>query len=284
MFAKLDEYISTLGGTAGIVARDLRSGDTAAVNADVVFPAASIIKLPILWEFYRQEERKGLDPQKIHSLKNSEKAGASCYDCGVLREMHDGLALTLTDLLTLMVIISDDTATNILIDTLTMDGINQAMEELGLKHTKIQRKMMDYEKVYSGIDNLSCAGDMDTLLAAMLAETAPVAKSRRDMMLGLMAKQQINTAIPLFLSSDLRIAHKTGSIIQFSLEHDVGIVYDKNLEPAVAVSVFTRNLADSKNVIGRIAKLAYGAYLSRYEDTTSDFMMGGAGYKSIDSR
>lgn len=242
----------------GAVLRDLRGGGTAILNPDRVFPAASVIKIPIMWEFFRQVEQEGLNPETMHVLRAEEKVHTSPLDPGVLREMHDGLPLTLRDLVTLMIIISDDTATNIMLDTLGIDNINRSMRELGLADTVVRRKMMDYERARAGLENTTTAKECDMLLAALTAERSTVGPAYRHAMLELLAKQQINTAIPLFLPPGMRVAHKTGFILDFALEHDVGILYDGDI-PVLAASFLTKELTDNRVAIGRAAKAAFEA-------------------------
>lgn len=263
MFESVFEYASGFGDRIGAVIQDIRSGEKICINSDKQFAAASVIKLPVMWEFYRKVAAGEIEVQGKFILHDSDKVGTSVYDCGILREMHDGLELTYKDILTLMIIISDDTATNIMLDMLKMDNITKTMHEIGLQDTIVQRRMMDYEKVLAGIDNRTTAGDMDRLLQAILqGEYLPL--EYHEAMLEVMAKQQINTAIPIFLSPKLKIAHKTGSIIDFGLEHDVGIIYNEEDIPAVAITIFTQNLDDNRVVIGRIAKMAFDEVSCKY--------------------
>lgn len=263
MFESIYTYITKYGDRIGAVVRDIRSGEKICINADKQFAAASIIKLPILWEFYNNVANGKISTESEYILKDKDKVGTSVYDTGVLREMHDGLKLTYHDILTLMIIISDDTATNIMLDLLKMKDITATMDEIGLKNTIVQRRMMDYEKVLAGIDNMTTAGDMDRLLDLIL-EGKHYSKTIHYAMLNIMSKQQINTAIPIYLSPKLRIAHKTGSILEFKLEHDVGIIFDGNDNPAISITVLTRNIKDNKIVIGKIAKMAFDEVVQKY--------------------
>ena len=256
MFEKIKEYVQPYGDALGVVVRDIATGQRLEVNGDKQFASASVIKVPVMWEFYRRVSLGEVDPQALFTLHDSDKVGSSVYDSGILREMHDGIQLTYQDILRLMIIISDDTATNIMLDLLGMEQITQTMKGLGLTNTIVQRRMMDYEKVARGIDNRTTANDMDRILNRILQkDTLPV--SVHDVMLETLAKQQINTAIPLYMPSTLKIAHKTGSILDYGLEHDVGIIYNEKDQPVVAVSVMSQHLRDNRIVIGTIAKMAY---------------------------
>jgi len=142
----LEKTTADFDGVMGIAVKDLTSGETFFVNADTVFPQASSIKIPILLELLRQAqagpEASGLKLDERVELKRALMTGGS----GVLLRFGDGTsALSLRDLATLMIVLSDNTATNILIDRVGMDNVNGLLRELGLKETKLQRRMMDVE-------------------------------------------------------------------------------------------------------------------------------------------
>lgn len=256
MFERIGDYVRQYGDKVGVVIRAVNTGEQLQINGDRPFASASIIKVPIMWEFCRRASAGEIDPDEMFTLHDCHKVGSSVYDSGILREMHDGIQLTYRDILRLMIIISDDTATNIMLDLLGMDQINETMRNLGLKNTILRRRMMEYDKVARGIDNQTSAADMDRLLDRIL-QKQDLEPAVHNIMLDTLAKQQINTAIPAFLSPALRIAHKTGSILDYGLEHDVGIIYNMQNEPVVAVSVMSQHLENNRNVIAQIAKMAY---------------------------
>ena len=256
MFEAINGYLQPYGDKLGVVICHLPTGQRLEWNPHKAFASASVIKIPVMWEFYRQVSLGEVNPQDPFVLHDCHKVGSSVYDSGILREMHDGLELTYQDILRLMIIISDDTATNILLDLLGMERITATMKELGLVDTIAQRRMMDYEKVTRGIDNFTTAYDMDLILHHIL-EGKILPPDLHQTMLDTLAKQQINTAIPLYLPSTIKIAHKTGSILDYQLEHDVGIVYSEKGEPVVAISLMSQHLENNRVVLGTIAKMAY---------------------------
>jgi beta-lactamase class A len=107
---KVGEIVRSFRGVMGVAAIDLRSGETVAVNADTRFPTASTIKTAVMVEAYQQAADGRLPLTTAISLKDSEKVGGS----GVLNGMHEGLSLTVADLIHLMIVLSDNTATNLL--------------------------------------------------------------------------------------------------------------------------------------------------------------------------
>src|SRR5688572_16723926 len=112
--SQLQTLAATLPGTAGVVVKDLATGQSITFNEAEPFPAASIIKLSILWAFFEQVEAGRLSATERVSLTTDAQVGGS----GVLYTLAAGLNLTLQDLATLMITVSDNTATNILIDRL----------------------------------------------------------------------------------------------------------------------------------------------------------------------
>lgn len=198
MFEAINGYLQPYGDKLGVVIRHLPTGQRLEWNPHKAFASASVIKIPVMWEFYRRVSLGEIDPQAHFVLHDCHKVGSSVYDSGILREMHDGLELTYQDILRLMIIISDDTATNILLDLLGMERITATMKGLGLGDTIVQRRMMDYEKVTRGIDNFTTAYDMDLILHHIL-EGKILPPDLHQTMLDTLAKQQINTAIPLYL-------------------------------------------------------------------------------------
>ena len=256
MFEKTASYCAPYQDKLGLVIRRMGTQKTLIINGDRVFPSASVIKMAALWEFYRRVNEGSLHEEEPFILRDSMKVGETPYDTGVLRDFHDGIQLTLEDVVTMMVVMSDDTATNILLDLLGIDQINQTMRKLGLKGTRVQRRMMEYDKVRAGIDNETSATEMDLLFQEIFAGTKlqPACHAK---MQGILCKQRYHDSIPRYFPEDMKIAHKTGTIGEFGLEHDVGVICGKNNEPILGVSAFSQHLDNAADVIGHIAKIAF---------------------------
>lgn len=214
--AHLRRLIRACPGTAGVVIEDPLTGAVFRHNADVVFPAASIIKLYILWEFYQQISNGRLSPHERLPLPEADKVGGS----GVLFALQAGLPFTLNDLATLMTIVSDNTATNLLIDRLSLEAINQSIQQLGLTATSLQRKMMDYARARLGFQNVTTAAETAVLLRALLQPPTPTSPDTTAM-LTILRQQQFNDRLSLEWPEEIPFAHKTGSIP--GSEHDAGI-------------------------------------------------------------
>lgn len=124
-------------GRMGLFAKNLQTGEMVALNADERFPTASVIKLAVLVEACQAIDQGKLKPGDRVLLHDSDKVGIG--DSGTLNELHDGTELTVQDLLNLMVVVSDNTATNLLVSRIGTAAANARMEALGLKNTKIFR-------------------------------------------------------------------------------------------------------------------------------------------------
>src|SRR5262249_21295988 len=151
------------------------------------------------------------------TLREEEKVAGS----GVLKELHAGLAFALEDLARLMIVISDNTATNMLIDRLGCDAVNARMQNLGLDQTRLERRLFDMEARAPGFANGISPADMALLLLKMERREL-ISPDACEAMLAIMRRQQVSSKMPRLLPPDTPIAHKTGTVSNAS--HDVGII------------------------------------------------------------
>lgn len=214
----VEAILDGVPATFGIAASHLSRSETVLINEHEIFPSASVIKVPMLVEIMLQRDEGRLSLDEMLTLHESDKVLGS----GVLRHMHDGLKLTLRDLAVLMTIASDNTATNMIIDRIGMDVVNERMRGLGLNTITLARKMYDWEQQKLGKENLISAHEI-MLLLRWIAEGRISSKSTSKEILDIMAKQLYRDKIPLLLPVDTRVANKTGSITRVT--HDVGVVY-----------------------------------------------------------
>lgn len=221
---QLQNLIKDFTGGVGIVVKDLSTGEEWSINPDEIHRSASTIKLCILWQLFDEANKNNLSLNEKVKIKREEMVGG----CGVLKELNEGLELTLKELSTLMIIQSDNTATNILIDRLGMDGINKSMEGLGLKHTSLNRKMIDLKAIEAGLDNYTTARDMSLLLERFL-DTEDICEEFKCQMIDILKRQQLREKLPAMFPEGAVFAHKTGELSDVA--HDVGILSlkDRNI-------------------------------------------------------
>jgi beta-lactamase class A len=252
--SRIDGITAEAGGTIAVAAWHLTSGARVARLADEAFPSASVIKVPILVELFGRVADGREDLQSRVTLREEDKVEGS----GVLRELHAGSEFTLVDLARLMIVVSDNTATNLLIDRLGVDAVNARMAALGLERTRLGRKMYDLAARDRGIDNLCAAGEMVALLYGMERGTV-VSPAASAEMLAIMKRQSIVTKIPRLLPPGTIVANKTGEITGVS--HDAGIIYAPG--GPIALAVLTRGCRDSvaaQDAISRVARAIFDAW------------------------
>lgn len=244
------EAIRAFPGDVGFYYRVLGEEGVVTHNPDLPLVAASVIKIPIMVTAFRDIAAGILDPGEIIAIKKTDKMPS----CGALTYMHDGLEVTLMDLITLMIILSDNTATNILIDRLTPDHVNRTMADLDIPGIDLRRRLFEPELSARGIQNTVTARGVGTLLERM-AEGRLLGKDADGQMVGILLNQRLNGKLPFYLHSEgIRCAHKTGE--DDGITHDAGIIYAPKpfvlcmLSNNVDVPAFERLMQDTARALG----------------------------------
>ncbi len=215
---KILEQLKALNGKVSFYYKNLITGETFGFQEDMPLEAASVIKIPVLIEAFLRLREGTLNKDDMVTIRKEDKLPS----CGALTYMHDGLTVTFEDLYTLMIIVSDNTAANLLIKHLGMENINATLRKLGLRHTKISRLLFDARQAALGIQNYISAGEMGMLLEKMYFGELISPEASLEM-LRILKNQRLNGKIPFFIHGKADIAHKTGE--DDGITHDVGIVY-----------------------------------------------------------
>ena len=247
----VEEIAAEVGGVVAVAARDLARGLALDLRAEERFPAASVIKILILVELLARHEEGDLRLEDRVRLWDGEKTPGS----GVLSMLHEGLELTLEDLAHLMITISDNTASNMLLDRLGCDRLNARMEAFGICSTRLERKFFDYEARDRGLDNWVTAGELADLLTR-IERRQLVSPGACEKMLAIMRKQQFDGRIPRLLPPGTPVANKTGSISNAC--HDAGIIYSPS--GPLVLAVLTRDFTDAPTAEGGIRHIARLVY------------------------
>lgn len=225
--ARLREIAAGVRGAMGIAALDLTSGERFAVNENLVFPQGSAIKIPILLEVYKQANAGKFQLTDLRWLNKADQVGGS----GVLFELGDHTSqLSIRDLAVLMIVLSDNTATNMLIDLVGMANVNQTLGALGLKQTRLQRKMLNTAASGRGEENLATPAEAARIME-ILYRGEFLNRQVCDEILAILKKPKsggINAALP----AAIPVAFKPGGIAGVATEW--AIVYLKE-RPYVAV-------------------------------------------------
>jgi beta-lactamase class A len=262
--ADLARVAEQLNGVMGFAIKDLKTGDTFLRQADTVFPQASSIKITILLELMRQAQAGELSLDEKHTIRRSETLSEDRDP--ILGMLGDGtVTMSLRDLAVFMVVLSDNSATNILIDRLGMEKINAGIERLGLKETRLRRHMLDLEAARRGDENVSTPREMMTLLEKIHSTQALDAAHTREFLsiLRLPKSSAFNKALPTTAS----IADKPGWLE--GVRCDSGIIEIQGR--AFILSVMTTYLArdeDGEQAIEKVARLAF-AYFDRIQRSSS---------------
>lgn len=247
---KIENYLSDYNGIFAVNIYNFNTKEKIEINSHLIFPSASTIKLLILIELLRKVNIGELDLDTTIKIKDYDIVDGD----GILKEINTEVSLKLIDIATLMIIVSDNYATNILIDVLGFENINKTINQLNLNDTKLQRKMMDSEAKSQGLDNLTSSSDMISLLK-LLYNNKLISPKFSKLIIDIMLKQQVS-GINSLLPEELAIAHKTGDL-DF-LEHDVGLVFLENSNYAIAILTNELDSNDEgKNLIKNISKLTY---------------------------
>lgn len=218
------DRLSREKGDISFYYENLVTGERLELNANEPLIAASVIKLPIMVEAFRQMDCGMARADESFIVMGEDKQPG----CGALTSLHDGILMDFVDLVALMIIVSDNTATNMLIRHLGMDAVNRTMRDLGLMDSALNRKMFDKEQAEKNVQNYVTAADMGALLKH-LHNSHVISPEASKRMLHILKNQKLNGKMPFYLG-DLDIAHKTGE--DDGITHDVGIVYAE--EPFIA--------------------------------------------------
>lgn len=210
--------LKSMHGKVSFYYKNLVTGDTLCYQEDIPLQAASVIKIPVLIETFSRLEQGSMKKTDTFEIKKENKLPS----CGALTYMHDGLQVTLEDLYTLMIILSDNTATNMLIKHLGMTQINSTLHKLGLIHTKLNRLLFDSEQSALGIENYISAREIGILLEKMYHGEL-ISPKASDEMLRILKNQRLNSKIPFYIPKGIDIAHKTGE--DTGITHDVAIIF-----------------------------------------------------------
>lgn len=199
-----------------------------AINKDEVFPAASLMKIPLMVCAFLAEREGIIDLETIYVLKEKDKTPGS----GILKSIQSGESFKLIELVEMMICESDNTASNILIDVLGFEYLNQCFKKLGLTQTVLDRKILDNKKRKKGIENFTTSSDMAYLLAKIYKNDL-LDKATCEVMLDYLSRQKVKDRIPRYLPKNLTIAHKTGTLQ--GVIHDVGIVFTDKQDYIICV-------------------------------------------------
>ena len=285
VMSAIQDFTVHTGGVVGVAAKHLETGERVSHNAETVFFTASTLKVPLLVELYRQVDGGIIDVNQRIDLTDALRVPGS----GVLKELVSGLQPTVHDLAMLMIIISDNTATDILYNRVGGDNINNTMRQLGLTHTHIPMTCRELLYGITGLDvgnpahtyqlasdrlkkrefvlegdgfsedksDVSSPSDMCRLLE-LIHDGDILSSQSQEAILDILKRQQLSTVIPHALPPGTTVAHKTGSY--HSVRCDVGIVFSPTGPYTVAIMAKQITDGDRLNVDASLAAISKAVY------------------------
>ncbi len=244
--AELQRLEQLYGGHLGVMAKNLRTGETVSYNAMERFPTASLIKYPVMAAFFHEVREGRVDGATRIVLTAEDKKPGS----GVLQMLDDGANISLLDAVKLMIVLSDNAGTNLVLDRLAathearLATVNDFMLQIGLKNTRLLNRLYTWEtkqRTPEGIRygiGVSTPEDMVTLSEAIYRRTC-VDSASSEAMLAILKEQFYDDAMPRLLPAStcatFSVAHKTGGVQE--TKTDAGLVLSDRLDMAIAVFV-----------------------------------------------
>ena len=217
-----------------IYVKQLDSGEETYLNP-MRHKAASLIKVFIMAEAFNQKNQGKIDFSEIVTINKQDK-----YAWGALDKVPDGTQVTVGELVEQMIVVSDNTATNMLIQKLGMEPVNALIQKLGCQETVLGRKMLDSVAAKAGRENYTSPRDM-AIIFEKIYNKACIDPASDQKMMDILCKQQWNERIPGNLPHDLKIAHKTGEL--GGALHDCGIVFGRQHD--YVICMMTKNVPDA---------------------------------------
>ena len=242
--ANIERITKSVNADWGIYVKCLETSEQITINADRQMDTMSVIKIPLMVEAFRQIEAGKFSLADKVTLKDSDKRPGT----GIIRSLDAGAVLTIKDLLTLMIVVSDNTATDLLFAKVGgIEPVNQLAKSYGLMQTRAVAMGADWFEALRAAPSaaqfhaegkhpfgLSSPGDIGKLLE-MLERGQAVSKNASEQMLQMMRGQVYSTRLPKYVTG-FRVPHKTGDFLPY-IANDVGILESPNRN--VVISVFT---------------------------------------------
>ena len=262
--AEILSKIQKSGAEVGVAFRRLDGKAEWFSRADDVFHAASTMKIPVMIELFHQAKQGKLKLDDSLTVKNEfhSLADGSIYtldpadDSEVDLYKAVGQTRTLGQLCELMITVSSNFATNLLVEKVGVENIRATVHALHADGVNVLRGVEDNKAYEKGMNNTATARGLLILLEAIAKGEAVDADSSRQMV-EILARQNFNEAIPAGLPPGTRVAHKTGEVTK--IHHDAAIVYGPH--PFVLV-ILVRGMAESKDSAALIAGIARRIYQS----------------------
>src|ERR1039457_657685 len=255
LWTKLEKSIADidggLDGVMGVAVLDLTDGHKYLLHADEVFPQASSIKICVLAELYRQAQQGKLKLTDLYTVNASDLV----QDSDIMGGLTPGVTqITLRDLATMMIGVSDNSATNVLTARVGIDNDNAILSSQGLVQTRLRPKMMDVKAAAEGRENVSTPNEMMKLLEAIYRGQV-LNKEMTDDFFRVLSTHK-DSWIPRSLPDGLKIADKPGALE--GVRNDSGVIFvDKRPYVLCVMTTYLRNERDGEEAISNVSLAAW---------------------------
>jgi beta-lactamase class A len=243
-----------LDGVMGLAVKDLTSGETFFIHGDEIMPQASSIKIAVLADLYLQAQQGKLKLTEEYVVRQEDLVSGSDIMLGLTPGQT---RLTLRDLATMMVAVSDNSATNVLIRRVGMENVNAMLDSLGLHATRLRRQMMDLKAAGEGRENVSTPREMMTLLETIYRGKLLNKEMTADFIKMLSTHKE--SSLLQGLPDDVAAANKPGELE--AVRNDSGIVLVKTRPYVLCVmTTYLRDEKDGSAAIRKISALTYSYF------------------------
>jgi beta-lactamase class A len=251
---RIGQVDAGLDGVMAVAIKDLTSGKEYLLHGDEIMPQASSIKIAVLADLLLQAQHGKLKLSDDYVVRKEDLVSGS----DIMLGLTPGVTrLTLRELATIMVAVSDNSATNVLISRLGMEDINAMLANLGLKNTRLRRKMMDLNAAGEGRENVATAREMMTLLEAIYSGKL-LNKEMTAEFIKLLSTHK-ESAMLQGLPDDAIAANKPGELE--AVRNDSGIIFVKGRPYILCVmTTYLKDEKDGSAAIRKIAELTYSYF------------------------
>ena len=255
--------------TIAIVAHNFKTGQEICIHPDEAFHPASTIKVHVMMEVFHQAEQGLLSLEEHLPITNSFTSIADGSSFSLTQEddaektLYPRLGQTesIHELTSLMIVRSSNLATNILLEKIGADRVNEFVQALGIPGVEVIRGIEDNVAFRLGMNNRATARGL-THTMKLIAEGKVVSERACEQMIEILRGQEFNESIPSLLPASVEVAHKTGWTGE--VYHDTGIVYPEGRQP-YAISIMTHGFAEDREdeahaCMARISKIVYDMF------------------------
>ncbi|MDX1753591.1 MAG: serine hydrolase [Salinimicrobium sediminis] len=251
---RLQEIFNTSPAITGLVAVDLTSGEKISWNSGVQFPQASAIKIPILMDVFKKAHEGKFSLSDPLPLTSENTVGGT----GILKHLEDPAALSIKNLGILMIALSDNSATNALIDLVGMSEVNSTLKSLGMTNTLLQRKMMNSEASARGEENLATPAEAAKILRLLYNGDFVSPEVSQEIIDILKMTDKEDSRLAAGIPENVPIAFKPGFISGVSTEWTIVLLEQRPY--AVALMESNKLPGEAERVMEEVSEILFNYF------------------------